>query len=178
MKIFLFFCLNLSYIISSAQDKNQFFALDKNMNQTELDSSKYILWSHEKDSANWQWDYYYTWGPLVNSTSYADHDGTIQHGRFCIYNTFGNLDSTGVYDQGKKNGPFIKMRSVNKDSIEFLKQYEYMHDSLIKFTDLQSDKMSRKDLDSSHYKESAEGLLKKFVRLECPELVACKEVIC
>ncbi len=110
------------------------------MNQTVLDSSKYILWIHEKDSAKWQWDYYYSWGSLVKSTTYSDHDGTVLNGRFCIYNNFGNLDSTGVYENGKKNGLFIKLRSLSKDSIEFLRQYEYEQDSLVRFTDLIAEK--------------------------------------
>jgi protein TonB len=154
MKSFLLFFLNLGFIICYAQDKNQFFALDKDMNQTLLDSSKYILWIHEKDSSNWQWDYYYTWGPLVKSTSYADHDGTIRNGRFCIYNNFGNLDSTGVFDHGKKNGPFIKLGSITKDSIELLRQYEYVQDSLVKFTDMAAENKKRKTEDTTHSKES------------------------
>jgi protein TonB len=128
------FCVG--FLIANAQDKNQFYALDAHMNQTVLDSSKYILWIHEEDSARWQWDYYYTWGPLVKSTTYADHDGTIKNGRFCIYNSFGNLDSTGNYKNGKKIGLFLKLRSVTKDSIEFFRQYEYEHDSLVSFTNL------------------------------------------
>jgi TonB family protein len=154
MKFLLLFCFNISILRVNAQDKNQFFALDKNMNQTVLDSSKYILWIHEKDSSNWQWDYYFTWGPLVKSTTYADHDGTIRNGRFCIYNTFGNLDSTGVFDHDKKNGPFIKLGSITKDSIEFLRQYEYVQDSLVKFTDLVAENKKKKTEDTTHSKES------------------------
>ena len=136
MKPLYLFVFFLSILTAKAQDKNQFYALDANMNQTLLDSSKYILWIHEQDSARWQWDYYYTWGTLVKSTNYSDHDGTIKNGRFCIYNTFGNLDSTGVYEYGKKNGLFLKLASVTKDSIEMIRQYEYVHDSLVSFTNL------------------------------------------
>ena len=142
--IFLISCC-CSLLTAAAQDKNQFYALDAHMNQTVLDSSKYILWIHEKDSAKWQWDYYLTWGPLVKSTTYADHDGTMLNGRFCVYNTFGNLDSTGVFEQGKKNGCFIKLRSLTKDSMEFVSQYEYQKDSLIRVTNLlgQKDKIGQ-----------------------------------
>ena len=127
------------------------------MNQTVLDSSKYILWIHEMDSAKWQWDYYYTWGSLVKSTNYADHDGTVKNGRFCIYNTFGNLDSTGVYNNGKKNGVFLKFRSVTKDSIEFLNRYEYEHDSLIGFTNLKTEKEKQADTASEMESEFPGG---------------------
>jgi periplasmic protein TonB len=154
MKPILFFCLCFCMLTSSAQDKNQFYALDANVNQTVLDSSKYILWIHEKDSAEWQWDYYYSWGTLVKSTTYLDHDGTVLNGRFCIYNNFGNLDSTGVYKNGKKNGMFIKLGSLSKDSIQFLRQYEYEHDSLVRCINLISEKNDKGKQDSTTSKES------------------------
>ena len=147
-----FFCAG--FLLAKSQDKNQFYALDAHMNQTVLDSSKYILWIHETDSSRWQWDYYYTWGSLVKSTSYADHDGTVKNGRFCMYNTFGNLDSTGVYENNKRNGLFFKLRSITKDSIEFLSQYEYVQDSLVSFINLVADRNKRKQSDSSGETES------------------------
>src|SRR4029077_20571020 len=104
MKRFLPFLFTSLFLTAAAQDKNQFYALDAKMNQTVLDSSKYILWIHETENSRWQWDYYYTWGPLVKSTRFVDHDGTVPDGRFCIYNKQGNLDSTGIFDHGKKNG--------------------------------------------------------------------------
>jgi periplasmic protein TonB len=149
MKISLIICLSLCAIAVSAQDKNQFYALDAKMNQTVLDSSKYILWIHEKDSIHWQWDYYFSWGPLVKSTTYSDHDGTVLNGRFCIYNNFGNLDSTGVYENGKKNGLFLKLGSLSKDSIEILRQYVYEHDSLTGFKNLTAEKRNFNELDST-----------------------------
>jgi len=154
MKIFLLICFCLDLLTAAAQDKNQFYALDAQMNQTVLDSSKYILWIHEKDSAQWQWDYYYTWGPLVKSTNYVDHDGTILNGRFCIYNTMGNLDSTGVFDHGKKNGSFYKLRSYSKDSIVMIKESDYTQDSLTKTIDLLAEDQKKAVADSADEKES------------------------
>jgi protein TonB len=154
MKSFVLTFFFTGLLSAEAQDKNQFYALDAHMNQTVLDSSKYILWIHETDSARWQWDYYYTWGSLVKSTVYADHDGTIKNGRFCIYNTYGNLDSTGVYMNGKRNGQFLKLRSVTKDSIEFLSQYEYAKDSLLSFTNLKAGKIKTMQADTSQYREA------------------------
>jgi protein TonB len=154
MKNLLIICFNLGFFAVAAQDKNSFFALDSKMNQTALDSSKYILWIHETDSARWQWDYYYTWGPLVKSTRYADHDGTIMDGRFCLYNTMGNLDSTGVYDHGKKNGSFFKLRTYPKDSIVTIWQNDYVEDSLVKSIDLLAERQKNKNADTSNEKES------------------------
>jgi periplasmic protein TonB len=152
MKLLLLLCFSGCFLDSFSQDKNQFYALDKNMNQTVLDSSKYILWIHEKKDSNWQWDYYYTWGSLVKSTSFADHDGTIQNGRFCLYNIYGNLDSVGVIDHGKKNGSFYKYRTYTKDSFEIIHQYDYAEDSLIKSINIAPGK--EKDSDTANSKES------------------------
>ena len=139
---------------ASAQDKNSFYALDAKMNQTVLDSSKYILWIHETDSARWQWDYYYTWGSLVKSTRYADHDGTIADGRFCRYNSIGDLDSTGIFDHGKKNGSFYKFKTYPNDSIVAVRQNDYVKDSLVKSIDLTAERQKNKMTDSSTEKES------------------------
>jgi protein TonB len=149
MKLFLLLLFAGYMSTSFAQDKNQFYALDKNMNQTVLDSSKYILWIHEKQDSNWQWDYYYTWGPLIKSISYADHDGKVLNGRSSFYNSFGNLDSTGNFDQGKRNGGFYKLRSYAADSIRKIKQYKYVQDSLVEYIDLLADSNKKKEIDSS-----------------------------
>jgi protein TonB len=154
MKNLLVFCLTIILTSASAQDKNSFYALDAKMNQTVLDSSKYILWIHETDSARWQWDYYYTWGSLVKSTRYADHDGTIADGRFCRYNSMGDLDSTGIFDHGKKNGSFIKFKSYPNDSIVAVWQNDYIKDSLVKSIDLISERRKEQTSDSSKEKES------------------------
>ena len=153
MKNLLILCLTLSSCAALGQDKNQFYALDSKMNQTALDSSKYILWIHETDSARWQWDYYYTWGSLVKSTRYADHDGTIADGRFCKYNLTGEIDSTGIFDHGKKNGSFFKFKTFSKDSIITVWQYDYVEDSLVKSIDLLAARKN-KTMDSTKEKES------------------------
>jgi protein TonB len=154
MKHLLIFSLSLCFFMAVAQDKNSFYALDAKMNQTVLDSSKYILWIHETDSARWQWDYYYTWGSLVKSTRYADHDGTIKDGRFCIYNTMGNLDSTGTFDHGKKNGSFFKLKTYSNDSIFNIQQNDYVEDSLVRSVDLLAERQKNKNPDSANEKEA------------------------
>jgi periplasmic protein TonB len=154
MKNFLILCLILGSCTALAQDKNSFFALDAKMNQTVLDSSKYILWIHETDSTRWQWDYFYTWGSLVKSTRYADHDGTISDGRFCRYNSTGDIDSTGIFDHGKKNGSFFKFKTFPKDSIVTVWQYDYVEDSLVKSIDLFAERQKNQTVDSTKEKES------------------------
>jgi len=154
MKQLIVICFSLCFLASSAQDKNQFFALDAKMNQTVLDSSKYVLWIHEKEDSNWQWDYYATWGPLIKSQSYADHDGKILNGRSSVYNTTGNIDSTGIYDHGKKNGSFYKYRTYTKDSMMAIKQYDYSEDSLTKFVDLIAENSKKKQTDTAGGTES------------------------
>lgn len=154
MKNLLLLYLTLILTSASAQDKNSFYALDAKMNQTVLDSSKYILWIHETDSARWQWDYYYTWGSLVKSTRYADHDGTVADGRFCRYNSTGDLDSTGVFDHGKKNGSFFKFKTYRGDSIVAVWQNDYTEDSLVKSIDLTKEHQTNQNSDSTKEKES------------------------
>jgi protein TonB len=180
MKLLLLLVLNGCFLFSSAQDKNQFYALDKNMNQTVLDSSKYILWIHEKEDSNWQWDYYYTWGSLIKSNCYYDHDGTIPNGRFCIYNNYGNLDSTGFYDHGKKNGSFYKYRSYTKDSIICILEYDYKEDSLLKFINVSENKETGKDTADEKkpaYPGGTEGWYRYLAKnLVYPERAVSKEV--
>jgi protein TonB len=154
MKYALLICLCCCLLTAAAQDKNQFYALDSKMNQTVLDSSKYILWIHEKEDSNWVWDYYYTWGPLVKSTTYADHDGTVLNGRSNLYNTLGNLDSTGLYDHGKKNGSFFKLRSYSRDSMETIMQYDYAQGKLVKTIDLLAERLKNKSADTTNGTES------------------------
>jgi periplasmic protein TonB len=182
MKSFLFAFFIGFFLNSSAQDKNQFFALDAKMNQTVLDSSKYILWIHETDSARWQWDYYYTWGSLVKSTRYADHDGTQMDGRFCIYNNMGNLDSTGIYDHGKKNGRFLKLKSFTKDSVVTISQSDYLADSLVQSVDLLAERRKNKKADTTLGKEPAypggvsQWLIYIAGNLRYPERAQAKEI--
>ena len=154
MKNLVILCLTLCSFAALGQDKNSFFALDAKMNQTVLDSSKYILWIHETDSARWQWDYYYTWGSLVKSTRYADHDGTIADGRFCRYNSTGDLDSTGIFDHGKKNGSFFKFKTYPGDSIVAIRQNDYIEDSLVKSIDLIAEQQKNQLSDITNEKES------------------------
>jgi periplasmic protein TonB len=180
MKLLLILCFSGCFLFSFSQDKNQFYALDKNMNQTVLDSSKYILWIHKKEDSNWQWDYYYTWGPLVKSNSYADHDGTIKNGQFYLYNSNGNLDSTGIFDHGKKNGWFSKYRSYTNDSIRAIYQYKYQDDSLVKFVDVTEKKEKAKDTTDMKEPEFPDGLpgWYNYLRshLVYPERAISKEV--
>jgi periplasmic protein TonB len=154
MKFSLSLCLCAFFFNSFAQDKNQFYALDSNWNQTVLDSSKYLLWIHAKEDGNWQWDYYNTWGPLIKSQSFADHDGTVLNGASYIYNKAGDIDSTGIFDHGKRNGSFFKYKSHSQESIILVKQYDYLNDSMVKFIDFQKSITSIKDHDSTKEKES------------------------
>jgi periplasmic protein TonB len=182
MKNLLILYLTLGSCAALGQDKNSFFALDAKMNQTVLDSSKYILWIHETDSARWQWDYYYTWGSLVKSTRYADHDGTMADGRFCRYNSSGDLDSTGVYDHGKKNGSFFKFKTYPKDSIVTIWQNDYLEDSLVKSIDLIAERKKNQYSDTTNEKDAEfPGGVSQWQRyliknLRYPERAQAKEI--
>jgi periplasmic protein TonB len=141
------------------------------MNQTKLDSSKYILWIHENDDQNWQWDYYFTWGPLVKSQCFADHDGTILNGRSSLYNSWGNMDSTGIFDRGKRNGSFFKYKTYTSDSFSIVKQYDYVQDSLTKVIEVKPVNKNEK-IDTTRQKESEyPGGMSQWIRFELKNLV-------
>jgi TonB family protein len=160
MKPLLLICFSLHFLTSIAQDKNAFYALDSNMTPATLEASKYLLWIHQKNDNNWQWDYYYTWGSLIKSYSYADHDGQVMNGPFYLYNRMGNLDSSGEFDHGKKNGSFYRLRSLTDKKIVIVSQYDYVLDSLVKYVNQTGDpeKKLSKDTDSTKESEYVGGL--------------------
>src|SRR5450755_654497 len=162
MKIILVICLNLFSIAVFCQDKNAFYAMDANMNQTSLDSSKYLLWIHEKEDSNWLWDYYNTWGPLIKSESFADHDGTILNGRSYFYNKSGNEDSTSNFDHGKKNGSFYKYKTIREDSVITTMYYEYVKDSLVKKVNYLVDTLKKQIEDTTGVESEYPGGINKW----------------
>jgi TonB family protein len=182
MKFILPACFIFCFLTSYSQDKNKFYALDAKLKETVLDSSKYILWVHEIEDSNWQFDYYKTWGPLVKTQTFADREGTVLNGRSSIYNSFGNLDSTGIYDHGKKNGSFFKLKSYSKDSMVTIRQTDYVEDSLVKMKDLLTDSNKKKDSDSLKYTDPAyPGGLKDWIsyiinNLKYPERASNKSI--
>ncbi len=182
MKYFFLVCFHFIFSFSFAQDINKFYALDSNLNETVLDSSKYILWVHKLDNSDWQFDYYRTWGPLVKTQTFADREGTILNGRSSRYNSFGNLDSTGIFDHGKKNGSFFKLKSYTPDSIVTVWQTDYVNDSVVKSIDLLATRKANKNVDTASGKESEfPGGKSQWMRyllnnLKYPERAQSKEI--
>jgi protein TonB len=181
MKSFLLFCFCASLVTSFGQSKNAFYAMDANMNQTSLDSSKYLLWIHEIEGGNWQWDYYNTWGTLIKSQSFADHDGTILNGRSYAYNTMGFLDSLGIFDHGKRNGTFYKFKTITKDSATTSMQYDYVQDSLVKLVNFMADSIKNKPKDTTGIESEYPGGIAKWNdylmhNLKYPDRAVDKEV--
>ena len=66
-----------------------------------------MLWVHQLDDGNWQWSFYNMWGPMIKMGTFADKEGTVQNGSFCIYNKAGIMYSVGAFDHGKKKEAFI-----------------------------------------------------------------------
>ncbi|HEV3221928.1 MAG TPA: energy transducer TonB [Puia sp.] len=154
MKVILVICFSLTSFSVFSQTKEDFFSLDAQWKPTTLNSGVYLIWRHEKNDGNWQWDYYHKWGPMIKSETYLDRAGSILNGRICIYNKIGNLDSTGFFDHGKKEGSFYKLKSYSEDSIRFIREYNYKQDSLIETTDLIADGSGKKEKDSVYTSES------------------------
>jgi TonB family protein len=154
MKVILVICFSVALLPVFSQSKEDFFSMDAQWKPTTLNSGVYLIWRHEKDDGNWQWDYYHKWGPMIKSETYLERAGSTLNGRICIYNKTGNLDSTGFFDHGKKEGSFYKLQSYSEDSIRFIIEYTYRQDSLIETTDLLADSFGKKENDSFYTSES------------------------
>src|SRR5206468_6433975 len=91
------------------------------------------------------------------STRYADHDGTVPDGRFSTYNSSGDLDSTGLFNNGKKNGEFLTFKKSGQDSIVPVRQYIYAEDSLLKSLNIPSELLNNDRSDSLNKKAEYPG---------------------
>jgi len=94
---------------------------------------KYLLHIHKISDTCWQWDYYNSFGPLLRTEQYRNHDGEEMDGICNHYNESGYLDSTSVYKRGKKNGDFFKITGDGKHHLKL--RYRYKDDSLLELTD-------------------------------------------
>ncbi|HVY75862.1 MAG TPA: energy transducer TonB [Puia sp.] len=121
----------LSSLVSSAQFRESFFALDSNWRQTDEQHAKYLLWIHIDSANNWEYNYYHMWGPMIKQESYKDHDGKVRNGVFTYYYTSGNLDSIAHYTEDKKDGKFIRYAFLPNDSLAKMAEYDYVNDSLV-----------------------------------------------
>ena len=102
------------------------------------------------------------------------------NGRFCLYNTFGNLDSVGIYDHGKKNGSFYKYKSYTKDSLAIIHQYDYTEDSLVNSVNVKPEKEKDKDTLNSKESEYPGGVRQWYYylahNLQYPDRAVNKEI--
>jgi len=163
MKTWILVCVSFLSLHAHCQNKDEFYPMDESWKPTSLDSGTYFIWLHQLDNGNWQWSYYNIWGPLIKTETFADKQGTILNGRFCIYNVTGNMDSLGNFDHGNKQGSFYKLRTFRDDSIRYVMEYIYDKDSLIKTIDLLAEDKKKADHDSSKEIESQyPGGIKKW----------------
>ena len=129
-------CLIFSVAISintRSQENNSYYVFNSEWKPTSVDSMKYLLHIHKISDTCWQWDYYNSFGPLLRTEQYRNHDGEEMDGICNHYNESGYLDSTSVYKRGKKNGDFFKITGDGKHHLKL--RYRYKDDSLLELTD-------------------------------------------
>jgi protein TonB len=157
MKTILISCFCFCSLLSVAQFKESFYALDGNWQQTDEKNAKFLLWIHlDSATSNWAYSYYHMWGSQIKTETYKDHDGKVLNGLCCYYYTSGDLDSVGHYKDGKKEGKFYRYALLPNDSLKQTMRYEYANDSLISAVDPAKDSLRKIDLkDSVNNRESA-----------------------
>jgi protein TonB len=155
MKTLLTIALSLGSLFSFSQNKESFYVLDTNWQQTVVDSAKYLLWIHVNDDGNWSYNYYHMWGSMIKMETFKDHDGTQRNGLACYYYKTGDLDSVAHYQDGKKEGSFFKFAYLPHDSLHLKMAYQYAKDSLLSVRNYDKDTSGdRKNQDSTANKES------------------------
>jgi antitoxin component YwqK of YwqJK toxin-antitoxin module len=105
MKTFLlFFSLYISGTIT-AQQKQQYYTWD--WKQCELPEARFISKIKKTDSGYARIDYFLGNGKAQMYGSYADAATTIKNGFFRFYYSNGTPSAEGVYEQNKKQGPWL-----------------------------------------------------------------------
>lgn len=123
MRISLIVILLQLFTISflKAQDKNDVFYLfksDWNAAQN-VDEATYFMQAVKESDSAYICRYYRKNGPMVRQESYSDKDFIKANGRFCWYNAKGNLDSTGLVVDGKKDRTWNYFKDDKKIATEY-----------------------------------------------------------
>jgi len=156
-KLPLIFLLVLS-MAAKSQDEGSLYVFDANWKPTKIETAKFVLHTFQVSDSCWQWDYYNFIGPLIKTEQYRDKDGNVMEGVSRHYNKKGEIDSSGNYHRGKKDGEFWR-RCDESPKYEY--KYVYKDDSLIDFIDLKKQKkdssVSYKDEKESDYPGGLKG---------------------
>jgi TonB family protein len=136
-----------------AQSKESFYVFNEHWKPTVIDSATYMIYEYQRKDGNWECNYYQFMGPLIKVETYKGHDWAVPNGRFEYFDDKGNIDSSGQYINGKKDGPFYRYETTGRDSLIWKTEYIYRMDTLVETIDLAGRKRGR-DKDSAREKES------------------------
>lgn len=89
----------------SPSDELQYF--DAKWRPAKEKKAIYLLRIRHVGDTSWQYSYYNMYGPLVRLESYQDRNATTRHGLSAWYNKEGDLDSSGYYDHGIREGEWF-----------------------------------------------------------------------
>lgn len=114
-------CILLSTTCFSQKSKEAFFAFKEDWSPiNDLNKATYFMHQVKENDSTFVCRYYQKMGPMVKCETYKDEYLEIPHGRFAWYNSLGNLDSTGMVNEGKKDGYWEFWQPNGKLGIEIL----------------------------------------------------------
>ena len=151
MKKWLTACCTFMTISLFAQEKEIFYVFDSLWKPTEVKNARYVA-CVTSENGNYQAKFYNYFGPMLWVESYSDKEFKIRHGKCRYYDQEGNLDSSGQYVNGKKEGSFYKSKRIKEDSFILATEYVYRADSLLKVIDRSKDTLPKTD--TANEKES------------------------
>ncbi len=175
-KMLLFFLLGLC-TGAGAQEKERFYALDKNFEPINPDSAVYVVRIKQINDTCWQWDYYNLWGPMVKSEQYIDADANELHGISRYYNGKGFIDSTADYSHDLKDGDFV----VYNDSSKIRLRYKYEQGQMVSLIDYSKTPKDTATMKADKTESEFPGGLQKWKRylqttLKYPERALKSEI--
>ncbi|NNV57155.1 hypothetical protein [Limnovirga soli] len=153
-----------------AQEKKElsYYAFDSAWNPTtNVAEAAYLMQLTRESDTAFICRYYTANNAMLRQEAYADAALSIPNGRFCWYDANGNLDSTGIFEQGKKDLNWYYYNDSLKTTISFYynmgqlqETRDYVHNI---FTDSIGNQTNLKEKDSIarlQYKaDSASGKL-------------------
>jgi putative endopeptidase len=88
---------------SQEEESNVFFLLKSDWSATkDMKHASYFMQLVKESDTSYVCRYYNKFGPLIRQEAFLDSGLTIPNGRFCWYDSRGNLDSTAWVSKGRK----------------------------------------------------------------------------
>lgn len=113
--------LLLSSTCFSQKSNEAFFAIKEDWSPiNDMSRATYFMHRVKENDSTYVCRYYHKNGPMVRCETYKDENLEMPNGRFAWYNSLGNLDSTGMVSNGKKDGYWEFRKKDGTKEIEVL----------------------------------------------------------